>query len=98
MLAHKYKYTYHLGEYSIDLHMKIQQTIQLRYYNPGLQIAFSNWKEMYFVKASNEFEMLSTEVYQGQLVYRYKGSDKRIIWRRIKKGLLKKEVLLYLPF
>ncbi|RXK62071.1 hypothetical protein ESA94_03405 [Lacibacter luteus] len=81
-----------------DLQMKIQQIIKLSYYNPELKIAFSQWRELYLLKGANDFELLSTEVYQGQLVYRSKGSHKRISWTSIKKGLLKKEVLLYLPF
>lgn len=78
--------------------MQSQQVIKLRYYHPGLKVAFENWKEIYLIGEGQYFELLSTEVYQGQLVYRVKGSSKRITWRRIKKGLLKKEVLLYLPF
>lgn len=50
------------------------------------------------LKGESDFELLAMEVYQGKLAYRSKGSHKRITWRSIKKGLLKKEVLLYLPF
>ncbi|MEJ8819145.1 hypothetical protein [Lacibacter sp. H407] len=78
--------------------MKIQQVIKLTYYNPVYNIAFSNWRELYLLTQNGGFEMLAVEVYQGQLAYRSKGSHKRITWRNIKKGLLKKEVLLYLPF
>lgn len=78
--------------------MKIQQTIKCSYYNPVYQIAFSNWRELYLLKEKEGFELLAVEVYQGQLAYRSKGSSKRITWHNIKKGLLKKEVLLYLPF
>lgn len=78
--------------------MKVQQVIKLIYYNPDHHIAFSNWRELYLLTEKGGFEMLSVEVYQGKLAYRSKGSHKRITWHNIKKGLRKKEVLLYLPF
>lgn len=78
--------------------MKTQQTIKCSYYNPLYQIAFSNWRELYLLTEKEGFTLLTVEVYQGQLAYRCKGSSKRISWQNIKKGLLKKEVFLYLPF
>ncbi len=70
----------------------------LKYYNPVYQIAFSNWKEMYLL--NKEPILLIPELYQGKLVYRARGSAKRISYTSIKKGLLKKEVLINfnLPF
>ena len=49
---------------------------------------------------SNEPILLIPELYQGKLVYRARGSAKRISYASIKKGLLKKEVLIqfHLPF
>ena len=43
------KHTCLLVEKSIDLHMQTQQVIKLRYYHPGLKVAFENWKEIYLV-------------------------------------------------
>ena len=78
--------------------MKTAQTIRLQYYHPQFKIAFSHWRNLYLLKDNNDFELLSVEVYHGQLVYRVKGSHHRITWKQIKKGLLKRETLLYLPF
>lgn len=78
--------------------MKTAQTIRLQYYHSQFKIAFSHWRNLYLLKDNNDFELLSVEVYHGQLVYRVKGSHHRITWKQIKKGLLKKETLLYLPF
>jgi len=72
--------------------------LKLKYHNPKYKIAFAHWKEMYLLEM--EPTLLLPEVYQGKLVYRARGLARRIAYSAIKKGLLKKEVLIHfkMPF
>jgi hypothetical protein len=65
----------------------MQQRIQLKYINPSLQIGFVSWKEVY--QLLPEVIQLQVEVDKGRLVYRGKGSSKRITYHQLKKGLVK---------
>ncbi len=66
----------------------MKQKLQLHYYNVKLQIGLVNLKTVYLLKPKPT--LLLAEVYRGKLVYRAKGSSKRISYDQIKKGLLKK--------
>ena len=72
--------------------------IILKYYNAKLQIGLADWKTVYqFPQA----EKLMTEIHQGNLYYRSRGSAGRISYRQIRQGLEKKEIRLQeepLPF
>ena len=63
------------------------ERIQLRYIHEGLHLGFVSIREAYLL-APNVTPLL-IEVYRGGLVYRAKGSSKRISYRQIKKGLRK---------
>jgi hypothetical protein len=51
-----------------------------------------DWKQVYLLKPY--VVMLNPEVDKGQLVYRAKGSTKRISYMQIKKGLVKKKQVI----
>ena len=78
----------------------MEQTIRTKYINPSLNIGLVNWRELWDL--SNEYpEKFLAEVYKGKLVFRLRGSSARISYQRIKKGLVKKEIVLKiqpLPF
>ena len=63
------------------------ETIQLKYINESLQIGFCDIRQLYLLQP--EIKQLQAEVYKGSLVYRAKGSGKRISYKQIKKGLKK---------
>jgi hypothetical protein len=65
----------------------MQQRIQLKYINHTLQIGLVNWREAYLLYP--EIVLLNVEVNTGRLVYRAKGSSKRITYNLLKKGLVK---------
>jgi hypothetical protein len=65
----------------------MQQKIHLKYINKTLQIGMVNWREAYLL--SPQIIPLLVEVDQGRLVYRAKGSCKRITYNQVKKGLTK---------
>ena len=72
--------------------------IILKYYNAKLQIGLADWKTVYQFRQA---EKLMTEIHQGNLYYRSRGSAGRISYRQIRQGLEKKEIRLQeepLPF
>ena len=73
----------------------MEQKITLRYYNAKLNIALLSWKEVYLLEAIPV--PLIPEVSKGNLVYRRKGASKRFSYRQIKKGLVKKTIVITQP-
>lgn len=63
----------------------MQQEIQLKYINNTLQIGVVSWREVYLL--SPTITLLYVEAYKGRLVYRKKGSSKRLSYNQIKTGL-----------
>jgi hypothetical protein len=66
----------------------MQQIIKVKYVNLSLQIGMANCREMYLLKPN--IVRLYPETDKGRLVYRAKGSAKRISHAHIKRGLVKK--------
>ena len=69
------------------------QEIKLRYFNESLQIGMINWREVYLLEP--EIVKLNVEVDKGRLVYRATGSNKRISYKRLKKGLKKRSFSIF---
>ncbi len=71
--------------------------IILKYWNAQLQIGLSDWKNVYQFPQQ---QLLYKEIHQGKLYYRQKGSSKRISYDKLKKGLIKKQLIVKenLPF
>jgi hypothetical protein len=71
--------------------------IILKYWNEKLQIALLDWRNVYQFPLK---EKMSIEVHQGKLYYRCRGASKRVSYDQLKKGLIKKQIILYndLPF
>lgn len=71
--------------------------IILKYWNAQLQIGLADWRNVYQFPQQ---QLLYKEIHQGKLCYRLKGSSKRISYDHIKKGLVKKEMIIKeeLPF
>lgn len=72
----------------ITFQVHLEQKIFLNYLNPQLDIAMSDWKNVYLIQPI--LIKLQPEVYRGKLIYRIRGTSKRISYNRIKKGLIKK--------
>lgn len=77
---------------------QMEQRITLKYLNTKYQIALANWRTVYQLKP--EVLLMTPEVYKGNLVYRAKGSTKRVSYAQIRNGLLKKKTVIkiHLPF
>jgi hypothetical protein len=69
----------------------------LKYWNAQLQIGFADWKNVYQFPQQ---QILQKEIHQCKLCYRLKGSSKRISYRQLKKGLIRKKIIIKeeLPF
>jgi hypothetical protein len=72
-------------------------SISIKYYYPGLQIGLEDIKNAWFLPVSGVPVKLNTIVYQGQLTYRFPSSGKRISYRQLKKGLIRKDIFIRLP-
>lgn len=68
--------------------------IEIKYYHPVLKIGLKNIKEAWLLPDINNPVELKTIIYQGNLYYRLPGSGKRISYRSIKKGLIKKKIVI----
>jgi hypothetical protein len=65
----------------------MKQEIKLRYFNAELNIGLVSWREAYVLLPS--IQQMNLETYKGRIIYRLKGSAKRISYNRLKKGLVK---------
>ena len=72
-----------------NLQKLMVQKIQVTHINERLHIGVVNWKEVYLLYP--EVVALLVEVDRGRLVYRLKGSSRRISYTTLKKGLVKKQ-------
>jgi hypothetical protein len=68
----------------------------LKYFNPLLKIGMQDIRQVWLL--SNEPVKLITTVHQGNLVYRIPGTRRRISYRSLKKGLVKKTIVLKQSF
>lgn len=66
----------------------MKRKIHFRYYNPLLHLGVVDIKQVY--QLGPEPVLLNVEVYRGKLVYRAKGSSRRISYDQLKDGLVKK--------
>ena len=73
------------------------QEIEIKYINPQLKIGIADWRKVYLL---SPLTVLNVEIHKGMLVYRARGASKRFTYRQIKKGLIKKKVIIreHLPF
>lgn len=72
--------------------------IVLKYWNPLYNIALFDWQTVYQLPQE---EVMLKEVYRGALYYRLRGASTRISYLQLKRGLVRKLVLIKekpLPF
>ena len=77
--------------------------IEIKYYHPQLKIGLENIKQAWLLTDLKNPTELKTVIYQGNLYFRMPGSGKRVSYRKLKKGLIKKVInipiaLQLLPF
>jgi len=67
----------------------MKQEIKIKFFNADLKFGLISWKEVYLIYPS--LIPLQIETYGGRIIYRQKGSAKRISYNRLKKGLTKSD-------
>lgn len=67
-------------------------------YNPIHKIAFRDWRTVYLFDQGIHF--LQPELHKGRLVYRLPGTSKRWSYNTLKRGFVRKQMILreHLPF
>ena len=71
-------------------------TITIKYFHPQLKIGLEDIKNAWLL-ITNEPIKLKTVIRQGNLYFRLPGSGKRISYSSIKKGLVKKIIIIKHP-
>jgi hypothetical protein len=69
--------------------------IYLKYFHPELKLGMADPKSVWLLE--DEPVKLTVTVYRGNLVYRLPKSGRRISYRQLKKGLLKKLTVIQQP-
>jgi hypothetical protein len=65
--------------------------IILKYWNEELKIGLADPKNAYQFPQEKRMNL---EIHQGKLCYRLRGSSKRISYDQVKKGLVKKLIII----
>jgi hypothetical protein len=72
-------------------------TVHIRYYHPSLEIGLEDIRNAWFLARDKEPVKLNCVVHRGSLAYRFPQSGRRVSYRFLKKGLIKKTLILRLP-
>ena len=72
-------------------------TIEIKYFHPQLMIGLENIKGAWLLFDIKNPVELKTIMHQGNLYYRMPNTGKRISYRTLKKGLVKKKITIRLP-
>lgn len=77
--------------------------VLIKYVNPKYQIGLEDIRNAWLLENGAAPVKLKTIIYQGRLAYRLPVSGKRISYLTLKKGLVRKELIVYtevypLPF
>ena len=72
--------------------------IEIKYYHPALKIGLENIREAWLLTDLKHPIELKTNIHQGNLYFRLPGSGKRISYRTLRKGLIKKNIKIPVAF
>jgi hypothetical protein len=70
------------------------QIYEIKYFHPGYAIGLEDVKNAWLLLPGKQPLKLKTIMHQGNLSYRLPLSGKRVSYRSIKKGLIKKQILI----
>jgi hypothetical protein len=68
------------------------EEIHIKYINAALNLGIEDVRNVWLLSASPV--KLTTNIHQGSLVYRIPVSGKRVSYKTIKRGLIKKQLLI----
>jgi hypothetical protein len=72
-------------------------TITIKYFHATLNIGLQDVRNAWLLENNQPPVKLKTIIYQGLLAYRLPGTGKRISYRTLKKGLIKKKIIFQQP-
>ena len=64
----------------------------IKYYHPTLAIGLEDVRNAWLFVAGKQPVKLKTIIHQGNLSYRLPGSGKRVSYKKLKEGLIKKQI------
>jgi hypothetical protein len=73
-------------------------SIEIKYFHPELKIGLENIRQAWLLSDANHPVELTAIIHQGNLYYRLPKSGRRISYRKLKKGLMKKKIHLSLIY
>lgn len=71
------------------------EEVIINYFHPGYNIGLQDIRNAWLLSSTPV--RLSTCIYRGSLIYRIPVTGKRVSYRSLKKGLIKKTIRLRLP-
>jgi hypothetical protein len=71
--------------------------ITIKYFHPHLNIGLEDVRNAWLFLGNEPPVKIKTIIHQGLLSYRLPGSGKRISYRSLKNGLVKKQIIIQLP-
>jgi hypothetical protein len=72
------------------------EEVVIKYFHPVYNIGLQDIRNAWLLE--KEPVKLKTTIYRGNLIFRFPVSGKRISYASLKKGLIKKKIILRLPF
>jgi hypothetical protein len=70
----------------------VKQRLTLKYQHPTRNIGLNSWREVYLLGPI--LTQLIAEICRGKLIYRAKGSSRRFSYDQIKRGLVKRNMVV----
>jgi hypothetical protein len=78
-----------------SLNLKMFVEIKVKYFHPGLNLGVQDVRNIWLL--ANPPVKLTTSLHRGSLVFRLPGSGRRISYKTLKKGLVKKQISIRQP-
>jgi hypothetical protein len=72
--------------------------IAIKYFHQGYNIGLEDVRNAWLLSSIENPVQLKTTIHQGHLHYRLPVSGRRISYMSLKKGLIKKQIVVKLPF
>jgi hypothetical protein len=72
------------------------EEIHIKYIHPVFNIGVENIRSVWLLSATPS--KLTNTVHQGNLIFRVPLTGKRISYKTLKKGLIKKQLIIRLPY
>lgn len=71
--------------------------VVIKYFHPGLYIGLEDVRNAWLLKPGIPPKKLTTLIHQGSLCYRFPVTGKRVSYRTLKKGLVRKQIIIKQP-